>query len=162
MYTASWRCVATLVGHVGPVNALLFTVDSLSVASCSDDGSIRQWDVAANVSVGSDGAARPDRLRGHVVAAISCDGRLLATATADRRSNVIRLWDVTLGVCCGQLTGHSSSVGDMEFSPDGRLLASASEDRSARVWTMAGKCTTTSAVVSDLCLEPVVPWSRRL
>ncbi|MGW2516013.1 nSTAND1 domain-containing NTPase [Streptomyces sp. NPDC001617] len=65
----------------------------------------------------------------------SPDGRLLATASADR---TVRLWDVrdrTRPKPLGKpLTGHTSWVSSAVFSPDGKTLASASDDGTVRLW----------------------------
>ena len=63
--------------------------------------------------------------------AFSPDGRLLATASADRTA---RLWDPATGECRRTLTGHTGTVRGVAFSPDGRLLATASDDHTARLW----------------------------
>ncbi len=65
--------------------------------------------------------------------ALSPDGRLLATASADRTA---RVWEVPTGRERARIT-HEGAVYKVALSPDGRLLATVT-GRTAQVWEVDG------------------------
>src|SRR5262249_12689981 len=91
--------------------------DSKTVASASQDGSVRLWDV----NTGKQGLAL-ENLPGTVYgAAFSPDGkRLAATVGGNGSDSVTLLWDVATGK---ELRKWEAGLGPIAFSPDGHLVA---------------------------------------
>ncbi|KAK3339692.1 Pfs, NACHT and WD domain protein [Lasiosphaeria hispida] len=120
----------TLEGHSSFVNAVAVSLDGKTLASASDDTTIRLWDAATGayrqaLKVHSD----------HVLAvAFSSDGKILASASADK---TILFWNVATGIYRQTLKGHNGSVRTVAFSSDGKTLASGSADKTIRLWDAA-------------------------
>ena len=120
--------------HQGAVSTLAFSPDGKTLASGSDDRTIRVWDVES----GKEKAVLTGHSEPVRTVVFSPDGKTLASGAGARSSSdrSIRLWDAESGKEKAQITGHGDSVMCVRFSPDGKTLASGSWDKTIRLWDM--------------------------
>jgi WD40 repeat protein len=112
---------ATLKGHTNRVVSLAFSPDGQSLASGSEDQTVKLWNVAEGKEVGT--------ILGHnkgvTAVAYSRDGTKLATAGGDTLS----IHEAATGKALQTLRIYSHRVVSMSFNADGSRLATAgSED----------------------------------
>jgi len=128
--TAQEPGLRILAGHKGRVWRVAFTSDGKTLATASEDRTVKLWDPQTGREVGS-WEAFPRGEFGYLALAFSPNGKLLATAGGE---NVVRLWTVADRQPLRMLSGHGREVTAVAFSPDGTLVASASHDHSVRLW----------------------------
>ena len=78
-----------------PVNSTVFSSDSKTVVTISDDDTTRLWDAATGQEL--------YRLKGHLFYAFSPDGKAIITAGDDQHRSL--LWDTAIGQEVHQLAG---------------------------------------------------------
>ena len=113
--------------HSHPVNTIAFSPKGDTIASCSDDETVRLWDVNTGkhlrVMLG-----HTDDVT-HV--SFSPDGRVLLSSSRDK---TIRLWDVETGTEIHQFSGSSEGTRSVTFSPDGNTIVTGEDDSTIRFW----------------------------
>ncbi|KIX02554.1 uncharacterized protein Z518_08495 [Rhinocladiella mackenziei CBS 650.93] len=117
-------------GYTGLVRSVAFSPDGTTLASGSDDKSVRVWDSATGIQL--------EQFNSHtdVVRSVSFspDGTTIASGSSDTS---VRVWDAATGMQLRKLVGHTDSVMSVAFSPDSIVIASGSWDRSVRIWDAA-------------------------
>ncbi|RKU06341.1 hypothetical protein C6503_25950 [Candidatus Poribacteria bacterium] len=124
----------TLMAHADSVNSVVFSSDGKTIASAGDDRTVRLWNANTGELIKT--------LTGHVenvnTVAFSSDGNTIASGSGrlvylGGRENSgtcvgqeIRLWNANTGELIKTLTGHTSVVNSVVFSPDGNTIASGS------------------------------------
>ncbi|MFC4605443.1 AAA family ATPase [Rhodococcus kronopolitis] len=118
-----------LSGHRGPVYGVAVASDGVTMASASDDRTVRLWDLTDRADPKPIGAPLTGSEQYMASVSFSPDGRILAAGSGD---GTVFIWDVSDRAAPRPLleaapTG-SRVVHNVRFSPDGRTLAAPNDD----------------------------------
>jgi eukaryotic-like serine/threonine-protein kinase len=126
---ATGRLVATLRGPAGPIGAIAPTLDGRRFLACSQDRTLRLFDVPGRREVFSV-AGHPTR--GTSGVAFFPDGMHFATVAQD---NAVRLWELERGTTIAVLWGQSTeSFAGVALFGVGDHVAAALSDGRIRLW----------------------------
>jgi WD40 repeat protein len=124
---AAGKELLQIAGHHGPVLGLLFSPDGKTLASASQDQTLRLWDLATGTEIRRLGEAQ--YVSGM---AFSPDGKILATGAQHQAI----LWDTATGKELARLSESPSWNVTLAFSPDGRILALGYRDGTLQLWEL--------------------------
>jgi transducin (beta)-like 1 len=119
----------TFTGHKSSVNCIRWDPTATLLCSCSDDQSVKVWNLRQQNCVVS--------LEGHSLSVDTIDWNsmqnvsLVASASMDTTA---RVWDVEISRCLHVLTAHKGPVQSVAFSRKGDYLASVSLDKCLHIW----------------------------
>jgi Tol biopolymer transport system component len=159
LYRPDGTFIKTLAGHTDIITALAWSPDGKALAAGSQDKTVRLWKadgtpiatlkhdaVIESISwsrdsamlATSDGRTRLWKADGTAVATFAESTHLPAwspdgTVVAVAHDNDVELWRPN-GTLITALSGHTSTVESLVWSPDGKTLASGSADGTVRLW----------------------------
>ena len=126
--------IETLMAHADSVSSIVFSSDGETIASAGNDKTVRLWNVKTGELLKT--------FTGHIenvnTIAFSPVGTTIASGSGQLLylgggedvgtcvGQEIRLWNTNTGEHIRTLTGHTSVVNSVVFSPDGKTLASGS------------------------------------
>lgn len=147
-----------LRGHTGQVFSLALTRDGKMLASASEDGTVKLWDLSEGGVLASSVKISGREVR---AVALSPDGALMLTGDFD---SLGRLWDTATGQEVARYAGHAKAVVSVAFSPDLRRVITGSQDNRVLVWdTQSGQqLAELAAVTSNPYSVAVSPDGRRV
>ncbi len=126
--SATGKIERKLDGHSDWVTAAVFSADGKRIASASDDGAARLWDVATGKCL--------QMFKGHDTyvksVALDSDGRLLLTGGTDA---TVRLWDTASGTLLRTFRKHREPIVTAVFVTGEQTLSS-SRDAVVNSWSV--------------------------
>lgn len=141
----SGECLRTLQGHTMDVRSVSITSDGLYALSGGGDETLRFWNVKTgeclNVFGENMGIFCAVHLDSDKTLGLSADIPVKGELREQDESNLLRLWDVTEGVCLKVFAGHTNWINSVYMSAEGYYALSGGYDNTVRLWEVAsGRC----------------------
>lgn len=149
--------IRTLKGHTNDINQVKCNPSSTSLASCSDDGAARTWNLQTGTSVAC---------AGHTAELVQVQwcprteagkDELIATCAKDATT---RIWNSVTGECLKVFTDHTESLFALAFCPSGRWLATGGADGDIYVYDMQSMTRVWSYNAGDLAGVFEIDWQN--
>lgn len=140
----------TLNGHIGMVWCVAINPDGQTLASSSEDRTVRLWDLCTGQQL----RVLSGHAGGVYTIAFSFVGQTLLSGSADQ---TIKVWNLQTGMPLHTFTeqfGSLLNVTSLAVSPNGQLLASGSRDQGIRFWNLHS-----GAVLRPLVGHTGIIWS---
>ena len=117
----------TIIGHSGVITNVSISPDTMMIATCSEDKTIRVWDSMSGVSLFT--------LLGHkkwvYSVSFSHDNTQLVSGSGD---NTVRLWNIKRKMLIRTMRGHTDTVSCVKFNKDSTEIVSSSCDFDIYLW----------------------------
>jgi len=129
----SSRILATLRGHTGGVWSLAVNGAGTRLATISQDGTAKVWDLKTRQAILTLPTHITDNLTGTGLVFTPDDAQLLTVSD----HNTASLWDASTGQKIFILIGHTATITSVAVSPNGQWFATASDDTTVKIWEAA-------------------------
>lgn len=127
---ANGAVLRSLTGHSGAVRSISVARDGQSIASGSDDRTVRVWNTFMWTLI----RALSGHTNGVQSVVLGQSGIHLLSASRDRS---VRVWDLRTGTVRQTFTGHTGDVTSAVYDWRTGIVASGSLDRTVRTWSYA-------------------------
>ena len=122
--------------HKRAVHYLDFSSDSTKLATCSQDGTWKLWNVDVRYTRGEDArcllTAKEPEGRAFQLIRVSPDGKKVATVSAQ---STIILWNLESGEAYETIANaHALPITAISWSHNSKIIATSSEDRCVHLW----------------------------
>jgi WD40 repeat protein len=140
--------LATMSGHTGDVSGVAFDRSGTHLASSSNDGTVRLWQVAGGVAVRT---LDPVDTVGFSVAFRSDDRLVVGDSVSG-----ISVWDPTTGTLLGRVLTTAQGIASLAVSGDGHTVIGGSMTGPITVWELGR----TAYTFTDLAVVAASPQPR--
>jgi WD40 repeat protein len=125
------RSFRSLQGHTDVIQNVALSPDGKTIASASDDGTVKIWELEGD---NSSPIKEIKDQGGWVRAVVFLSDRQIITAGQDKNIKII---DIASGKVVKTLSGHTNLINSLAISPSNDLLVSGSYDNTVNIWQIS-------------------------